>query len=405
MLDSGFGVKGAKRIGEMLARCTSLKQLDLSCESPLNSIPVSFGCYLMACLIFIWGEVIDVFMILIFLCVWLQGMKRLETKEPFELQKDWRRTFLCRFWILNVCFDMFITHSFLASIIFIFVVLVRDCCVLWRLNNASHTCFIFVEWMNDRLWNWGERCERNRRDVRDQWISDEIESSGWESDEHPFLSFSNHICLNGICSSMWMSDLWWYVDVCGLYLWTSVNPIGDEGIIRIAEGLEKNATLNDLCIRGVFHPLHLAFAFLSLTLLFLWESFVWCCLIWRMRCVSRLTSSDPFLQIMCRLWNRSSRCKENRRDVGDQWIFDENEPLLWDSDEHPFLSFSNYMCLNGICSSMWMSDLWWYVDVCGLYLWTSVNPIEDEGVIRIAEGLEKNTSLKELLLRSVFLPL
>ena len=40
-------------IADGLEKNTSLKILDLSCESPLNFIPVSFGCYLMACLIFI----------------------------------------------------------------------------------------------------------------------------------------------------------------------------------------------------------------------------------------------------------------------------------------------------------------------------------------------------------------
>jgi hypothetical protein len=36
--------------------------------------------------------------------------------------------------------------------------------------------------------------------------------------------------------------------------------------------------------------------------------------------------------------------------------------------------------------------------------WTAANEIGDEGAIRIAEGLDMNTSLKELLLESVFHP-
>ena len=31
-------------------------------------------------------------MLLLMMCVVLQGMARLEMKEPFELQKDWKRT-------------------------------------------------------------------------------------------------------------------------------------------------------------------------------------------------------------------------------------------------------------------------------------------------------------------------
>jgi hypothetical protein len=38
-------------------------------------------------------------------------------------------------------------------------------------------------------------------------------------------------------------------------VWCTVgNEIGDEGAIRIAEGLEKNTSLKHLHIRGVFPP-------------------------------------------------------------------------------------------------------------------------------------------------------
>jgi hypothetical protein len=37
--------------------------------------------------------------------------------------------------------------------------------------------------------------------------------------------------------------------------WIAGNEeIGDEGAIRIAEGLEMNSSLNELLLEGVFHP-------------------------------------------------------------------------------------------------------------------------------------------------------
>jgi len=34
----------------------------------------------------------DGILMMLLMCVVLQGMKSLEMKEPFELQKDWKRT-------------------------------------------------------------------------------------------------------------------------------------------------------------------------------------------------------------------------------------------------------------------------------------------------------------------------
>jgi hypothetical protein len=36
--------------------------------------------------------------------------------------------------------------------------------------------------------------------------------------------------------------------------WNAANKIGDEGAIRIAEGLERNTSLKELLLGGVFHP-------------------------------------------------------------------------------------------------------------------------------------------------------
>ena len=42
--------------------------------------------------------------------------------------------------------------------------------------------------------------------------------------------------------------------------WTAGNDvIGDEGIIRIVEGLEKNTSLMELYFHGMFLPLHSSF--------------------------------------------------------------------------------------------------------------------------------------------------
>ena len=48
----------------------------------------------------------------------------------------------------------------------------------------------------------------------------------------------------------WGWDIDGGVDVCC----TAVNDIGDEGAIRIAEGLEKNTSVKELCLIGVFPP-------------------------------------------------------------------------------------------------------------------------------------------------------
>ena len=42
MIGCGIGVRGAKRIGEMLEKNASLVEIDLGCEFPLN-IPHSSG--------------------------------------------------------------------------------------------------------------------------------------------------------------------------------------------------------------------------------------------------------------------------------------------------------------------------------------------------------------------------
>ena len=42
MIDCGIGVRGVKRIGEMLEKNESLVEIDLRCELPLN-IPHSSG--------------------------------------------------------------------------------------------------------------------------------------------------------------------------------------------------------------------------------------------------------------------------------------------------------------------------------------------------------------------------
>ena len=44
------------------------------------------------------------------------------------------------------------------------------------------------------------------------------------------------------------------------------DELGDEGAIRIAEGLEKNTSLKKLDLYGVFPPLHSSFIVGSLTL-------------------------------------------------------------------------------------------------------------------------------------------
>ena len=50
----------------------------------------------------------------------------------------------------------------------------------------------------------------------------------------------------------WGWDIDGGVDVCC----TAVNDIGDEGAIRIAEGLEKSTSLKKLDLRGVISPPH-----------------------------------------------------------------------------------------------------------------------------------------------------
>ena len=46
-------------------------------------------------------------------------------------------------------------------------------------------------------------------------------------------------------------------DVCvviGCVCWNAGNEIGDDGAIRIAEGVEMNTSLKELLLEGVSHP-------------------------------------------------------------------------------------------------------------------------------------------------------
>jgi hypothetical protein len=88
MIGCGMGDEAAKRIGEMLEKNGSLMKLNLCGEHSF----IFHHVHMFFCLqIGTHGEVIESYMFTLVVCVvGLQGMG-LEMKEPFELQRDWRR--------------------------------------------------------------------------------------------------------------------------------------------------------------------------------------------------------------------------------------------------------------------------------------------------------------------------
>jgi hypothetical protein len=55
-------------------------------------------------------------LMMLLLCVVLQSIVILEMKEPFELQKDWKRKLHLRNWIFIVCFSLLHSSFIVASL-------------------------------------------------------------------------------------------------------------------------------------------------------------------------------------------------------------------------------------------------------------------------------------------------
>ena len=139
-----------------------------------------------------------ILMMWLMLCVVLQAIMRLEMKEPFELQKDWKRTLHWRNYVFMVCFPLL--HS---SFIVAALTLSSPKSNLFDVKGEltlSHIYVINVEWMNDRLSNWGCRCQENGRNVGKECISDEDWPSGWVSTEHTSLFWCDLISFGERCS-------------------------------------------------------------------------------------------------------------------------------------------------------------------------------------------------------------
>jgi hypothetical protein len=58
----------------------------------------------------------DGILMMLMLCVVMQGMMRLEMKEPFALQKDWKRTLHLRNCVLKVCFPLLHSSFIVAAL-------------------------------------------------------------------------------------------------------------------------------------------------------------------------------------------------------------------------------------------------------------------------------------------------
>ena len=58
----------------------------------------------------------DGILMMLLMCVVLQATGGLEMKEPFELQKDWKRKLHLRNWIFIVCFSLLHSSFIVASL-------------------------------------------------------------------------------------------------------------------------------------------------------------------------------------------------------------------------------------------------------------------------------------------------
>jgi len=80
---------------------------------------------------------------------------------------------------------------------------------------------INVEWMNDRLSNWSERCQENRRNVGEEWISCGNWPSGWVYNEHTSLFWCDLILFGWRCSpeesKCSLRMVYWWCCWCVLY--------------------------------------------------------------------------------------------------------------------------------------------------------------------------------------------
>ena len=178
MIGSGIGVRGAKRMGEMLEKNTSLMTIDPSGWVFTEHI-VLFCCHLT---FFGWR------------C-------SPEESEYWLREGYWWCSCCCVVYCRESCDWRWRSHSncrrigeecFIEDLEPQRCVLTTGCLhppsfLVYRLK--SHICVINFEWMNDRLSNSWWRCKENGGNVGDKWNSDGIAPSRWVSNGPPHCCY------------------------------------------------------------------------------------------------------------------------------------------------------------------------------------------------------------------------